>query len=394
MFRVKGRQKFLISTALILLFSVVASLAQGRSKNLAPDNLKKFQAFDFSQKLVTGTDLGKLQLEDLEDLRGIVFGRHGRVFKEQSVQNYLAKQAWYKPNPNFDNKMLTATERKNIDLIREAEAGKHDFIQPGDLRFWENKVIAEDNLSPNTAAEWSVLLAELEAIHGKTFADATWLQKYFEERYWYKPNANYSPASLSELDRKNLATIRAARDKQRHVAVSPGDMDKFQTALLSEDLLNGATLNELRIMRDEFRARHGKSFSTPGYRAFYMWQDWYKPVKDQSKVKLNPIEEQNVKTIENYERKIRENLSAEVVKPELLEGLFAEDLRMLRNEIYARHGRIFKDAKLQKTFTDMNWYKPNPDFKNEMLSDVESKNLKTILDAEKLAESKFTEIEG
>ncbi|MGI9035526.1 MAG: YARHG domain-containing protein, partial [Pyrinomonadaceae bacterium] len=268
------------------------------------------------------------------------------------------------------------------------------FIQPGDLRFWEKKEIKEENLSPNTAAEWSVLIAELEAIHGKSFPEEPWLQKYFEERYWYQANPNYSSADLSELDRKNLATIRAARDKQRKVAVSPGDMDKFQNVLLTENLLEGATLNELRIMRNEFAARHGKTFSTPGYRSFYMWQDWCKPIKDQSKVKLKTIEEQNVKTIENYERKIREQLATQIVTEEMFEGLFAEDLRMLRNEIYARHGRVFKDVKLQKTFAEMSWYKPNPDFKDEMLSEIESKNLKLIADAEKLAESKFNEIEG
>ncbi|MGI8468981.1 MAG: YARHG domain-containing protein [Pyrinomonadaceae bacterium] len=360
----------------------------------AQANLKKWQTFDFSKKIVTKPELAKLELEDLGKLRGIVFGKRGRIFKEQTIQNYLARQAWYKPNPNFSNDILTANERRNIDLIREAEAIKHDFIQPGDLRFWEKKKIAEENLSPNTAAEWSVLIAEMEAIHGKTFADEPWLQKYFEDRYWYKPNPNYDPSVLSEIDRKNLTTIRTARDKQRKVAVSPGDMDKFQNVLLSEKMLEGATLNELRIMRNEFFARHGKTFSTPGYRAFYMWQDWYKPVKDQSKIKLNPIEEQNVKTIESYENKIREQLATQPVTEDLFEGLFAEDLRMLRNEIYARHGRIFKDVKLQKSFTEMSWYKPNPDFKDEMLSEVESKNLKAIADAEKLAESKFTEIEG
>lgn len=98
--------------------------------------------------------------------------------------------------------------------------------------------------------------------------------------------------------------------------------------------------------------------------------------------------------IEQYETRIHEKLETEAVTPEMLEGLFAEDLRLLRNEVYARHGRVFKDVKLQKSFTEMGWYKPNPDFKDDMLTDIEKANLKIIADAEKLAESKFTEIEG
>jgi hypothetical protein len=389
MFRAKTlRQRNLsIFAALLFLLSLSASA-------FAQDNLKKYHAFDFSKKTVTRAELAKLESYDLEKLRGIVFGKRGRIFKEQSIQEYLAKQPWYKPNPDFSNKTLTVNEHKNIDLVREAEAAKHDYIQPGDLRYWEGKEITEEKLSPNTAAEWRVLIAEMEAIHGKTFPDEPWLQKYFEERYWYKAKPNYSSAVLSENDRKNLTTIIAARDKQRKVAVSPGDMDKFQNAPLTEDMLKGTTLNELRMMRNEFWARRGKRFVTPGFRGFYEWQDWYKPIKDQTKVKLNPVEEANVKLIENYERKIRDKITSEVLEPETFEGLFTEDLRMLRNEIYARHGRIFKDVKLQKTFAEMDWYKPNPDFKDEMLSEAESKNLASIKKAEEIAVSKLAEIEG
>jgi len=159
-------------------------------------------------------------------------------------------------------------------------------------------------------------------------------------------------------------------------------------------MLEGATLNELRIMRNEFWARRGKRFTTPGYRAFYEWQDWYKPVKDQTKVKLSATELANAKTIENYEKKIREKITGEVLQPEIFEGLFVEDLRVLRNEIFARHGRIFKNAELQKTFVAMDWYRPNPDFKDEMLSETEFKNLASIKKAEQEAVSKFEEIEG
>lgn len=375
-------------------FGVLLMFLLSVSAISAQDALKKYQAFDFSKRIVTKAELGKLESYDLELLRGIVFGKRGRIFKEQTIQDYLSKQKWYKANAKFTNSVLTTNERRNIDLIREAEADKHDYIQPGDLRFWEKKEIVENKLSPNTAAEWRVLIAEMEAIHGKTFPDEPWLQKYFEERYWYKANPNYTPTVLSELDRKNLQTIMSARDKQRKVAVSPGDMDKFQNAPLTEEMLNGATLNELRMMRNEFYARNGKRYTTPGYRGFYEWQDWYKPIKDQSKVKLNATEEANVKVIENYEKKIRERITTEALPPETFEGLFIEDLRVLRNEIYARHGRVFKDAKLQKIFTDMAWYKPNPDFKDDQLSEIEVKNLASIKAAEEMAVSKFDEIEG
>ena len=371
----------------VLLMTICASAS-------AQDKLKAYQKLDFTKTVLKRADLNKLELEDLSLLRGVVFGKRGRVFKEQTIQNYLQKQAWYKPNPKFDNKILTAAERKNIDLIREIEAAKHDSIQPGDLRFWQTRAFTNEQVYANTAAEWRVMIAEVEAVHGKTFADEPWLQKYFEERYWYKPNANYNSSVLSAIEKKNIQTLSEARDKDRKVAVSPGDMDKFQNVLLTEDLLKGATLNDLRIMRNEFWARRGKTFATPGFKSFYEFQDWYKPLKDQSKVKLNDTERANVALIQNYENKLRERVSAEVLEPETFQGLFVEDLRVLRNEIYARHGRIFKNAELQKMFEAMPWYKPNPDFKDEMLSETESKNLVSIKEAENEAVSKFALVEG
>jgi hypothetical protein len=36
------------------------------------------------------------------------------------------------------------------------------------------------------------------------------------------------------------------------------------------------------------------------------------------------------------------------------------DLKILRNEIYARHGRIFKTDYLRNYFLDQPWYSPDP----------------------------------
>jgi hypothetical protein len=361
-------------------------------------DLKKWHSFNFAKTPVKAASLKDFELEDLQLLRGIVFGKHGRIFKEVAIQDYLIKQPWYKPNGKFTNTLLNATERKNIDLIRELEADKHESIEPGDLRFWEKKLITEDNLGREySGAEWRIMIAEIEAIHGKRFDDEEWLQKYFQERYWYKPSAVYDGSVLSETDRKNLTTLNEARSKYRKTEISVGDMDKFQNVLLKESQLKGLNFNDLRMIRSEFFARHGKKFTVAAYRAFFSWQDWYKPIKDQSKVKLNAIEEQNVKLIQDYEAKMHEKISLEVMTDDTISGLYAEDLRILRNEIYARHGRMFSSPKskdLQKYFEAQQWYKPDPNFKDDQLSETEFKNISLIKAAEESAISKFAEVEG
>lgn len=361
-------------------------------------NRQNWQKFDFTKRKITAAQLKKLDnaaaFSHLELLRGVVFGKRGRVFKERSIQDYLETQAWYKPNPKFTNALLTKMERDNLDLIRLAEAERHESIEPGDMRIWQTRLITDEKLRSYSPAELSILIAEIEAIHGKTFPEEEWLQKYFDERYWYKRNPNYAPTVLTEIERKNLETLFAQKGDGRSTAISIGDMENFQDVLLTEDKLKGLTLMELRMIRNEFWARRGKKFDTPGIRQYFDWRDWYKPAKNQKTVKLNAVEQQNVKLIEAYEAKMREKLSSELLTEDSLGGLFTEDLRILRNEIYARRGRVFKDAELQKYFESTEWYRPNPDFKDDMLSETEFKNLAAIKSAEESAISKFNEEEG
>jgi hypothetical protein len=373
---------------------------QNRWESFSKQN---WQKFDFTKRKLTKAQIAKLDQDDfgewgavseLELLRGVIFGKRGRIFKERQIQDYLAKQSWYKPNPSFNNSVLTKIERDNLDFIRLTEAEKHDRIQPGDMRIWQTKLITEDDLGTYSAAELSVLIAEVEAIHGKTFAEEEWLQKYFDERYWYKRNPNYTSTILSEIERKNLGTLLEKKSAGRNTAISIGDMGNFQTVALTEDKLKGLTLMELRMVRNEFWARRGKKFDTPGIRQYFEWREWYKPARDQRKVKLGTIEEQNVNLILAYEAKLRERLSTEVLPDDFADQLFTEDLRILRNEIYARRGRIFKDKEIQKYFESQTWYKPNPDFKDDMLGEIEYQNLAKIKLAEDQAVSKFTVFEG
>ena len=69
-----------------------------------------------------------------------------------------------------------------------------------------------------------------------------------------------------------------------------------------------------------------------------------------------------------------------------LRGLTEEECRIARNEIYARHGRIFKDEELQAYFNSKSWYTPSipaDAFQEHMLNDYEKKNKDVILEYER-----------
>jgi hypothetical protein len=378
-------------TRLFLLFALIALTSFNVFSQDTMDGLKEL---DFAKTSIKQAQVQPLEMEDLKLLRGIIFGRHGRVFKDNDIKVYLEEQSWYKPNPDFKNSMLNATERQNLDVIRIAEASKHDTIQPGDMRYWRDRQITPRKLGKHSGAEWKVLVAEVEAIHGKRFDDDPWLQQYFDERYWYFPSEKYDAKKLSAIERKNLEILGTAQKKQRNVALLPGDMEFFENKLISERMLTGLSLHELRLLRNEIYARHGRMFRAEWLQQYFFFQPWYNPDENFKDEELSGNDKVNVETIVRYENKIHEGLSTTPVTRTLLEGLFLEDASQMRQEIYARHGKVFKEPWLQKYFSSFAWYKADPNFTDDALTDVEKKNIATIAAYEKRAVTAMSTIEG
>ena len=377
---------------LALLFTAFLISVSGSAQ--AQDSMQRWQSFDFSKTALKPVDLTPVPLEDLKLMRGIVFGRHGRIFKDAEIATYLSAQGWYKPNSAFQNSLLNATENSNLDLIRDAEASKHETVQPGDMRYWRTRTLTTKRLGVHSGAEWRVLRAEVEAIHGKRFSEP-WLQQYFDERYWYKPSDNFDARKLSPFEEKNLLTIEAAQKKSRKLALAPGDMELFENKLISEQMLHGLSLNELRLLRNEVYARHGRQFQAPWLSQYFFSQTWYQPNENFKDEELSGTDKQNVETIVAYEKKIHDELGSKPVTRSLLEGLFVEDAVKMRQEIYARRGKVFaKEPWFQTYFESFAWYKANPDFTDAQLTDLEKRNIATIAAYEKKAVSAMSVIEG
>ena len=377
---------------LISLILLLAAFSVASAQDNYPE-MKQWESFDFASKRISAADVAKVKAENLQLMRGVVFGKHGRIFKDWEIRTYLQSRDWYKPNPNFANSALNDTERDNLDVIRIAEAEHHETVQPGDMRLYQNRVLTRKKLGSHTNAEWTVLAAEIEAIHGKRFDDQPWLQQYFEERYWYKAADNYKP-NLSATEEKNLRLIETIRRQQRRVALAPGDMELFENKLISEAMLRGLSLHELRLLRNEIYARHGRVFKTLWLQQYFGSQMWYDPNENFKDEEMSGPDKTNVETIVAYENKLHNQLSTKPITRALLQGLFIEDVRKMRDEIHARRGKVFSNRWTQKYFESLDWYKADPKFNDASLTPIEKRNVATIAAYEKRAVSALSVIEG
>jgi YARHG domain len=78
--------------------------------------------------------------------------------------------------------------------------------------------------------------------------------------------------------------------------------------------------------------------------------------------------------------------SKRLLKEDDVSNMVKEDLEIMRNEIFARHGYCFKKKHLRQQFESKDWYIPNSvDIKDD-LTEIEKKNIALIKKYEKYAE--------
>ncbi len=150
------------------------------------------------------------------------------------------------------------------------------------------------------------------------------------------------------------------------------------------DRENEFDLQYLRLLRNEIFARKGMAFKDPDLDQFFRAMPWYNGDSTFNNGTLNQYERKNIEIIINEENICRaQNDTAEIINVDLhFRDIFkkkvyignkyvyrVKDLdnkrprnkmyaRLLLNEIYARHGLIFKSFLMKSFFEPFTWYEP------------------------------------
>lgn len=74
---------------------------------------------ELSQRVMTADDLEYHSGYELTLMRNEIFARHGRIFKDPLLAEYFGSRRWYKPRRDFNEKSLTAVERRNVQAIMQ-----------------------------------------------------------------------------------------------------------------------------------------------------------------------------------------------------------------------------------------------------------------------------------
>lgn len=210
-----------------------------------------------------------------------------------------------------------------------------------------DRAVTQADLDNRTLRELALMRNTIYARAGHQFRKQ-WLHDYFAAQTWYKPLKKDDDAKITKVDRANAVLIAKAEQ-----AAKPADLKKRRDDILARERAGKATPEdaiELTILN----TRIG-TYAAPEPEA--------KPPSN-----VSPLEDPSQLD--------------HVIKAEQLSNLSRRDLRILRNMVYARHGKQFKSYMLQSYFSGMDWYTPDASFDENKLTKTDITNIRLVKSVE------------
>ncbi|MDP2313180.1 MAG: YARHG domain-containing protein, partial [Pseudomonadota bacterium] len=199
-------------------------------------------------------------------------------------------------------------------------------------------VLTAAELQGRTLRDLSLMRNTVFARAGNPFVKP-WLDQHFRAQPWYAPKDTVDLSTLSDADRANVALLADAEAR-----VSRDELVARRAAIGAKKAISPEDTVELSLIGAALGEWSGAADV---------------PVADR-----NPLEDPNV-------------LAGQLAVGQLDE-MSRRDLRLLRNTIYARHGRPFKSAVLQTYFADKAWYQPRDSYKDAQLTEVDKRNIQLV----------------
>lgn len=315
-----GRQTVHIDSRLARPFYMSAAAGAGQVVALEPPRPVDGQGEIFPHSSTASLSDGELEELDAAALRlarNEIFARRGLIFRDPGLAEHFLQFSWY--SPQSDEVEISALERTNVELIRKWEmrdtAPAAGFIFPDSDR----RLLTPEELAPLSARQLEIARNEIYARRGRMFRRDD-LRAHFSQFDWYNPE--FPEVELVYIENRNVALIQA----QEARGTAP-DTDAILPGVDRQAPLDAPPL-----------APGGEAVPGGGF--------------------------------------IFPDSDSRLLTPAELSPLGARELRIARNEIFARRGRKFATSDLHEHFSRFDWYRPQ--FDDVELSDIEKRNVDLI----------------
>lgn len=215
---------------------------------------------------------------------------------------------------------------------------------PAEYPYYEAEPYQRADLENMTLWELSIRRNTIFARVGNPFAKK-WLNDFFSAQSWYEPRDRAYVELLPKQDLENAALIGQVESSLSREVLR----GRLNDAISSRDFYKETLPPEIAIEIDLLSAALGEYAGDPNV----------------PPGQRNPLEDPN-------------ELASEL-KPEQLTNLSRRDLRILRNTIFARHGRPFTSETMKSWFAQKAWYAEDPKYTDGALTEVDKANIALIV---------------
>jgi hypothetical protein len=256
-------------------------------------------------------------------------------------------------------------------------------------------------LENKTLRELAILRNTIYSRYGWDGYRKPWLRDYFHAQPWFKPNPRFSYKLISEVDKKNAHLIGA-----REQSLTERELDRMRLDVYARHgkvwhdvpewiLKNRKTLTSCKAPPSEeidWEATPEEQGEDDSWDCRYQGRSWYKAnpaysdalLTSDDRIELGLISRalgQSVVLGREVEKAGNDSPDRLYTLGELRQ-LSLRDLRLLRNTLYARHGRKFKSQILQDHFDGMSWYQLDPKYSDKLLTKNDQRNIALIKSVE------------
>jgi len=342
--------------------------------------------------------------EDLRIARNEVFARKGYVFKSEDMNNYFQTQEWYKPLGNNKTISLSPSELHRVNYVKSIEDEKKN-THNGDLldklsgffRIGEEIVTTYRgqrsdrgvvpfiyhkafNKSPYKLERSSLYYNFISSIGVFDFSDSfkTFLiqHQYNDEIISISNDGGMIDTCAVKNCGDNLISKKGnfiEIERTYYEKLTKEINDEEFTVDLENHLIKLKKSNDYKFLTC-IEHRYSK-------RKDYRFYDYYY-ISDSGSINYMKVDSLKISKGRKYPF-----VSGKVVSEDELSKYSKDELRLMRNEIFADHGYIFKSQDFQNYFKEQKWYTAEKkDISLEELNIFEKENLNTILLLEKKKE--------
>ncbi len=265
----------------------------------------------------------------------------------------------------------------------------------------DSAIISDHDLEDLSDADLRIARNEIYARHGLIFKSED-LNIYFSNQAWYHGTSSDADSiALSGIEQENLQTILNYEEEKGNTqgsVLNTGTFEQIQNGTISEgydyEELTGGIVGEELILDEPVPE------DVPGEEDFELAEEDFEAGEENFEIfgeDYDYVEEDTEDAQAGDGPEIDEDAGAgsardyilpdsavKKVTSKQLAKLSEKDIRIARNEIYARHGLIFQSEDLNEYFGAKQWYEgTTEDSDSIVLSDVEQKNLEAIIAYEK-----------